>query len=233
MLTAFLAGLQLITFNLGEPYTLPPEKGPLEVYKVNQETLVLKQTELAEDEPAPVLYDSKHQPIHLGEFSNSMYDVLHIDDFNNDGLSDVLIEGNTGASSYNTTTYLITSQGKGKYTLQTFYQFAHVYRFPGDKTLHIAAYGPADVKYAQDVSHAMWTYWPVLYSWQPGKHRGVYKENMHRDFYTQKVRQDYQKEIASLQETLNTTYNGHDDDTEKAIKARQAAIALIHKKFRK
>lgn len=229
MLSSFLAALQLITFNLGEGYTLPSEAPHLESYRVNQEILVLTENDLEEDEDAPKLYAAKNMPISLGQFNSAMYDVQHIGDFNGDQLDDVLIEGNTGASSYNTVTYLITSQGKGRYSLQTFSQFVQAYRFGGEKALHIAAYAPADFKYAQAVNHSMWTYWPTLYSWQAGKYRGVYKTDLHADFYTQKVKGDYEKEIANLRESAQKG----DKDTKKAIAARQAAIAFIDKKFRK
>lgn len=229
MLSSFLAALQLITFNLGEDYTLPATAPQLETYRVNQEILVLTQNELTEAEDAPRLYRADKTPIALGNFSSTMYEVQHIGDFNGDQLDDVLIEGNTGASSYNTVSYLIISQGKGSYRLQTFSQFVHAYRFGNEKALHIAAYAPADFKYAQDVGHALWTYWPTLYSWQAGKYRGVYKKNMHRDFYTQKVRADYQKEIARLKESSLT----NDPEAKKAIAARKAALAFIDKQFRK
>jgi hypothetical protein len=238
MLSSFLVALQLITFNLGEDYTIPPNPSTpaspsstlqLESYRVNQETLVLTQNELTEEEDSPMLYSANNTLIALGAFNSAMYEVQHIGDFNGDGLDDVLIEGNTGASSYNTVSYLITSQGKGRYSLQTFSQFVQAYRFGSDKALHIAAYAPADFKYARDVNHAMWTYWPTLYSWQGGKYKGIYKINLHRDFYTQKVRSDYQKEIANLRESTQAG----DQDARKAIAARQAALAFIDKKFRK
>lgn len=229
MLQFVFAALQLITFNLGEGFMQPPQPPDHhEVYRVNQETLVLQQVPLDEDQPDPMLYDRQKKRLPLGAFNNSMYAVQHIADFNGDGLQDVLIEGNTGASSYQTTSYLILSQGKGSYRLQTFYQFVQAYRFDQDKTLHIAAYSPADVKYAQDVSHALWTYWPTLYSFQPGKPHGAYKEDLHRAFYTQKVKGDYLKEIASLRESMSAG----DSEARKAIAARRAAIALIDKRFR-
>lgn len=229
MLIHVLAALQLITFNLGDGFMQPSHQETQEVYRVNQETLVLQQAPLGEEQPEPMLYDRQRKRIPLGAFDNSMYTVQHIADFNGDGLNDVLLEGNTGASSYHTTSYLIVSQGKGQYRMQTFYQFVQAYRFDKDKTLHVAAYSPADVKYAQDVGHALWTYWPTLYSWQAGKPHGTYAEDLHRGFYTQKVKADYHKEIASLRESLRAG----DSEARKAIAARQAAIALIDRMFRK
>lgn len=230
MISSFLVALQLITFNLGEEHMLPSKSPQMETYRVNQETLVLTQNDLIEEEEeSPKLLNANLAPIALGGFNSTMYTVQHIGDFNGDQLDDVLIEGNTGASSYNTVSYLITSQGKGIYSLQTFSQFVQAYRFSNDKTLHIAAYAPANFKYAQDVNHAMWTYWPTLYSWQAGKYKGIYKIDLHHDFYTQKVRSDYQKEIANLRESTSA----NDKEAKKAIAARQAALSFIDKKFRK
>ncbi len=144
-----------------------------------------------------------------------LYHVQEIIDLTGDGLLDVIYESNSGASSYQTTQHILWWDGKN-YRSQVLFQFLKLYDFEQDGKIELVLGMPAEFAEATDVSHAIWTYWDEIYSWN-GK-QFVEASKHFPDYYQQVLIPRYQQQIIALKKEGNST------DLKQAIRAREKAI---------
>lgn len=93
--------------------------------------------------------------------SQDYYSVQQISDLNGDTVPDIVIQGNTGASSYNTDTTIIWSSKTGP-RVQRLFQFAKLYQQGNIPFLAMSS----PIADSQSLSHADWIHWTDLYAWK-------------------------------------------------------------------
>lgn len=133
------------------------------------------------------------------EIAQDYYEVKDIRDFNGDGRLDVLMESNSGASSYNTTQHLYWWDGQ-RLRLQHLYQFVEVLDLDGDGTYELVMRAPGDWDAATLPAHANWAYWPDVYRWLHGRYQRA--SHQFPAYYRQGVIPDFQAQLAELRQQL-------------------------------